>query len=242
MGCRREWLKAKWKALAEKKARGRLKAKADALTLLNQKNSPFLRLPSEIRNLIYGFVVEGVITRSFNPKSLHFTSTTCSHATPTQKFDSDDESPARFISLLSVCRQINSETYILPFKLNAFGSFRIQDLGDYLNEFAPWQRNAITTVRFISQNLCPKPGQLSCGCDLCVYLVHDDEAIREAFATLPDLPSLKRIVVVESGSGSEKLPGEAAIRECKLAGIWAGIGPPSLGPCFGPGGVEVSFV
>ncbi|KAH8733005.1 hypothetical protein GQ44DRAFT_766072 [Phaeosphaeriaceae sp. PMI808] len=76
----------------------------------NQRESSLLRLPAEIRNIIYEYVLGG---RTYRFKdALHF-----KHA----RLNTNGE--RHTLGLLSVCHQIYSEASLLPYSLNTF-SFR----------------------------------------------------------------------------------------------------------------------
>ncbi|KAL5121356.1 hypothetical protein ACEQ8H_000824 [Pleosporales sp. CAS-2024a] len=72
----------------------------------NQQVSPLLRLPPEIRNMVYRYVFQG----------MEWAMRICEG-----EIRARDENPA----LLKVCRQINAETALLPYCL---GTFNFEDI------------------------------------------------------------------------------------------------------------------
>ncbi|KAF2007201.1 hypothetical protein P154DRAFT_516976 [Amniculicola lignicola CBS 123094] len=119
------------------------------LWALNQSNSLFLRLPAEIRNMIYKYVLGG------NTISIHYETYRAisqevdgdlfrDRIIPVFKFNSEVLDKSRFIPFMgsaistskisngmtllnSVCRQLYKETAVLPYKLNtwAFESYSV---------------------------------------------------------------------------------------------------------------------
>jgi len=79
-------------------------ANAEA-TAANQRNSPLLRLPAELRNLVYRYALgdRTLILSTRNRKTLRLRRR---------------DTPA--FSLLAVCTQIHSEAALLPYSLNTF--------------------------------------------------------------------------------------------------------------------------
>jgi hypothetical protein len=94
-------------------------------TLLNHEDSPFLRLPIELRYEVYEYIL-GDLDVSY---ALGDTTTLASK-----------------LKLLTVCRQIHEDTYLLPFKLIAFEVLP-HALKPFLSKLTDAQRNAITTFR-----------------------------------------------------------------------------------------------
>ncbi|KAF2635353.1 hypothetical protein P280DRAFT_196971 [Massarina eburnea CBS 473.64] len=81
-------------------ARPRTPAEGQQIAGLNQRKSPFLRLPAELRNIIYIDVLSHHI---IIPDSRHIPSRY------------NDSPPHRF-ALLFTCHQIHTETQLLPFE------------------------------------------------------------------------------------------------------------------------------
>ncbi|EDU50542.1 predicted protein [Pyrenophora tritici-repentis Pt-1C-BFP] len=110
------------------------KEEVEEIMRLNQKNSPFLRLPSEIRNKIYALVLGGKTIHwrlgSPNEKPSYSKHRYLEIWGPEylgkKKLSCYDHSQRQVIrlsslaSLPAVCRQIRTEAYFLPFTLNDF--------------------------------------------------------------------------------------------------------------------------
>lgn len=83
-------------------------------TTLNAINSPLLRLPAELRNMIFGWVfrdVEYGLADTYLPQdgilSMHIVNTFGSHT-------------LHDLILLLICRQVHAETALLPYSLGSF--------------------------------------------------------------------------------------------------------------------------
>ncbi|KAH4583457.1 hypothetical protein HBI33_026050 [Parastagonospora nodorum] len=93
-----------------------------ATTINNQANSPLLRLPAELRNQIYEHTLSGLVIRiemSMNKENCGFT--TCS--TYSTIYDPRRYGLGNLSALSTVCRQLHTETHLLPFCLNDFGGY-----------------------------------------------------------------------------------------------------------------------
>ena len=105
-----------------------------------------------------------------------------------------------WLALLFVCRQVYTETAVLPFKLNAFGFEMNSDLAVWIEELLPGQWEAIESLQF-----------LRTFCDNCIdYARREDALFKETFgfknaykeffsfkslSKIEAFPSLKRIYV-----------------------------------------------
>ncbi|KAE8856550.1 hypothetical protein PTNB73_09815 [Pyrenophora teres f. teres] len=137
----------------------RSKQEVEEIMCLNQKNSPLLRLPAEIRNKIFALALGemtiywGLVrqTRNYIFRSLgtmamggKIQNKKCSYCY--------DRSPGQVIrlsslvSLPAVCRQIRTEEYLLPFILNNFEIY-LADVISFKTKLNETQRSAITTLR-----------------------------------------------------------------------------------------------
>jgi hypothetical protein len=102
--------------------------------------SPLLRLPAELRNHIYSYVLGGETFdihcwRRYTP--FGFTTRIIKKRT-------------NFLALLAVNHQIHAETYFLPFHLNAF-RFKSQDaFHSWLDKFSVDQQDAIREVHLVT--------------------------------------------------------------------------------------------
>lgn len=107
-------------------------------TIENQRTSPLLRLPAELRNKIYEYALSGDVR-------------VCFPGTCDECWQKIHEPPPRHfggcISLLQTCRQAYTEAKLLPFTLDTF-SDSTSDLIHYLGyKFEEWQLNAVTSVK-----------------------------------------------------------------------------------------------
>jgi hypothetical protein len=99
------------------------------LSLSTQRNakSPLLQLPAELRNQIYALALSHpmiTICRYLSPISFRF----CTTIQRIRRYP---------LNLLYVCRQIYSETAVLPYKLNSFdiyNEFNCKVLVEFLKE------------------------------------------------------------------------------------------------------------
>jgi hypothetical protein len=100
----------------------------------------FLRLPAELRNQIYTYILSG---ETF---SIH-----CWRRYTPFGFATRILRKRRlFLALLAVSRQLHSETRLLPFRLNTF-RFKSQDAFDsWLDKFASDQQEAIQNIRLVT--------------------------------------------------------------------------------------------
>ena len=76
---------------------------------LNATTSPLLRLPAELRNIIYKYALGGRVLRFSRAGSKN-------HSI----FHADTYDNPRILGLLRACRQTYSETALLPYQLNLF--------------------------------------------------------------------------------------------------------------------------
>jgi len=120
-------------------------------SLQNQHNSPLLRLPAELRNQIYAYVLGNLIIRPKPSKSLN------QYGSPTPGLKlraagaslEDEERATRFLALTQTCRQVYAETKLLPFTLNAFDLRCLSQLPDFIYNLSSWQRNAVVLVHVL---------------------------------------------------------------------------------------------
>jgi hypothetical protein len=112
----------------------------------NKQDSPLLCLPAELRNRIYELALGGLRLQVFNIRN----GTKDYHSHYIAARDEEPHSRCkelhRLTALTLVCRQLYTETNILPFRLNAVhvSSDTISHLVTVLSEA---QRNAIFTLR-----------------------------------------------------------------------------------------------
>lgn len=168
---------------------------ADALAVRNRKWSPLLRLPAELRNRIfeYAFVVRIV---RFN-----FVSTESRYPADFLAYPPITAGARDISSLLRrtiVCRQIHSETAILPVKLNTF-VVDIIELVDMVNAMPKEVQDQIHSLRIDSRR----------------HRVKD--TVIQYISNLAKLPSLRKISVLVS-----PFPNPANQLIVKALRKWAG--------------------
>ena len=97
-----------------------------------QTESPLLRLPAEIRNMIYAHTLGG-----------HSWSISMSGGKPHA-----DNHTKQALALLQVNRQIYSETHLHPYLHNTFEGRHIGHLREWIQSLSNVQRNSISTIKF----------------------------------------------------------------------------------------------
>jgi hypothetical protein len=107
---------------------------------LSNQSSAFLRLPAEVRNQIYAYILSG---EAF---SIHCWRRYAPFGIATRIL----RKQKNFLALLAVCHQIHAETRLLPFQLNAF-RFKSQDaFKSWLDKFGRDQKEAIQEVHIVT--------------------------------------------------------------------------------------------
>jgi hypothetical protein len=99
----------------------------------NQRDSPLLRLPAELRNQIFRYALGGETWNFVVRESNRHRVRNCSgfqHA----------------LALLAVCRQIYAETALLPFSLGSFSFNDSDDFEIWLKALNSAQRNEVSVV------------------------------------------------------------------------------------------------
>ncbi|KAF2751044.1 hypothetical protein M011DRAFT_191504 [Sporormia fimetaria CBS 119925] len=151
----------------------------------SNRDSPLLRLPGEIRNMIWGCVLE-VGSLKINIRE-----------PPTFGKKKKDYTPR--LTILSVCRQVYQETYLLPFSFNTIAinsAYVIRDLSFWLS---PQQRAAVrklqyhTTV-YNSRHNMDDYGKRICRPKNCY--VHESP-VSTGFRLLWRFPNLKTVCVTD---------------------------------------------
>ncbi|RYN33813.1 hypothetical protein AA0112_g5632 [Alternaria arborescens] len=140
------------------------------ITPRNSDISPLLRLPGEIRNEVYQYVL--------NEGAYHF-------------MDDDlwpmTECEERF-ALLRVCREIYNETRLLPFSLNTFSFSNFQNFHRFIVKFTTAkQRQAIRALDIAICNSC------------CIDDMKDFET-RQMYSLSDVLPALQYVDVSRYGA------------------------------------------
>ncbi|KAH7399684.1 hypothetical protein BKA66DRAFT_170217 [Pyrenochaeta sp. MPI-SDFR-AT-0127] len=121
------------------------------VTRQNEVSSHFLRLPAELRNIIYAYTLTSDTGLWNVPEHTYL------HASRLGKFrpkSDEEQGPMRMaeqkhaqhhLSLLSVCRQVQKEAKLLPFELNIF-VFNSPRLFRFLAKLSQPQRDAIHNI------------------------------------------------------------------------------------------------
>ncbi|KAI4926058.1 uncharacterized protein J4E92_006795 [Alternaria infectoria] len=99
----------------------------------NQRNSPLLRLPAEIRHLIFGYALGG--------KTFHI------DYNEYQGIAKNMTVSKNTLALLAVCRQVFAETALLPFSSNTFSAIHPQVFNMWIEYFPSVFAEAVTSVR-----------------------------------------------------------------------------------------------
>jgi hypothetical protein len=164
-------------------------------------NSALLRLPGEIRNTIYHYVLGGcdlyALFGGFGKSNAMFFGRPASSDTPLWL-----EPISKFLELqlLVVCRQIRAETIPFMFKFNSFGVMRPEQLPDLMDHLGAEQKANIETVKMCYggfDRIWPWETQTQ-GALLC-YMKD-----RLFSYLLLQLPRLKRVVLRPRSAISEK--------------------------------------
>lgn len=169
-------------------------------TLHNQKQSPLLRLPAELRNWIYEYALGSLTIRKclFRPHKF-------------RAFDTSRQERTNLTALASTCRQLYGETRLLPFELNVFKGhveYWPRVLRDGLSES---QRNSLRSIEITRSSV------KECRPDRPWSLTqHDWSAIKlfggqtTQYHSSGGLPNLCQLTVVQcfyyDCSNHEKLP------------------------------------
>ena len=121
----------------------------------NTEQSPLLRLPAEIRNLIFHYVLGGQKVAIHSPSYYRPHESECKGESDFAISEFKDpyiilerSRSVRPVDLLKTCRQIYAETVLLPFALNTFSYSSEIEVLDIKNKIFEAQRHAITAVQF----------------------------------------------------------------------------------------------
>jgi hypothetical protein len=109
---------------------------------MNATDSPLLRLPAELRNYIWSYVIGGQTIR------MNLSSTKDRSGLSRKLLDSRTWRPdTNRFSLLRVSRQIYAETGTLVDTLSTFSVVSMLGLCRWLEDMAPWQLDAVQNIR-----------------------------------------------------------------------------------------------
>jgi hypothetical protein len=152
-----------------------------ASTLLNQRQSPLLRLHAELRNRIYEYALGGS-TILINPWfwKPKFRITVCD--------ETSWEHPGCLVALTAVCRRIHAEARFVPFELNCFQSHADYASSVFRLPLMPHQKNQIRNVILMIDcfGYC-----LRCGLSVKAGLDLDEVRALQALGTLQSLERLE---------------------------------------------------
>lgn len=138
-------------------------AEQDAISEINQKNSPLLRLPGEVRNLIYKYALSDRLIKSRTRYDWLFNEPFAPNVIPA-------------LNLSLACRQLYAETYTLTY---SYGTFYIPDVDDreyYLEQFDEWTRTGDVTDYVNMGDLDPH--------DLFQFFVYDRDDLRRTITSV----------------------------------------------------------
>ncbi|KAF2036022.1 hypothetical protein EK21DRAFT_49110, partial [Setomelanomma holmii] len=110
----------------------------------NEHDSMFLRLPGELRNKVYRYVLGG---RTLRLREEIMAKAQIEDPVVAASIGDTSDMPQN-LAFLAVCRKIYHETRLLPFTLNTFHFRHVYHLPTTLQQFAPSQTQAITRIRF----------------------------------------------------------------------------------------------
>ncbi|KAF2118390.1 hypothetical protein BDV96DRAFT_643637 [Lophiotrema nucula] len=119
-----------------------------AIVIQNQLNSPFLRLPGEIRNQIYNELLSERVIKINRGKMHKNHQQWGTRVYGGQKIDhATRPAPAATLALLSTCRQIYYETATTFYRSNTFSFDTEKDMMDWAPTLQPAQLGAIQTIQ-----------------------------------------------------------------------------------------------
>jgi hypothetical protein len=123
-------------------------------TRRNGEESPLLRLPAELRNKIYEYAIGGHVIELFD-------STKKPHYNMLSQADGHYTALANPTVLSKICRQLHSETALLPYSLNTFHG-HLRRIHRFLKGLTKAQREQIKSVEifFIRTDLFK--GDMTC--------------------------------------------------------------------------------
>ncbi|KAH3997121.1 hypothetical protein HBI24_161430 [Parastagonospora nodorum] len=141
--------------------------------------SPLLRLPAELRNIVYEQVLSDATIMVCNIATSDAYQTLPSHL----------HYPRHLLQILQVCRQTYSETRTLILKFNKLLGF-CEEICDYLEQctLTHYQKAATDTIYLYS------PGFCDCGLSVTPSVAALDSPVGEALLYLQRLQGLRKIV------------------------------------------------
>lgn len=180
-------------------------ADANCRTLQNQRQSPLLRLPGELRNQIYHYALEGIHIVVEEDIESYVTRGGRLYWTRAWQGRSDKlRQPKAFLGLTQACHQVHSEIGLLPFELLTVQFYFEREHGTFLNMLSEAQRTAITTVKVDEADALSLKRRYKTFCTLTQRKLGSRDVKQIAHRVLRDLPrhynlnqlpQLKRVVV-----------------------------------------------
>ncbi|EDU50752.1 hypothetical protein PtrSN002B_003059 [Pyrenophora tritici-repentis] len=121
---------------------------ADRLTLQNQQESLFLRLPGELRNRIYEYAFsEQCILVGRSLSSRLQLAVEPNGFSPRDQYKIPRYNFTRLLAIAMTCRQVYAETALLIFRLNDFRFHHVETIKQFLDSVPAAKRRAITALR-----------------------------------------------------------------------------------------------
>ncbi|KAH4311692.1 hypothetical protein HBI81_129930 [Parastagonospora nodorum] len=120
---------------------------ADFCEERNRQRSPLLRLPGELRNKVYEYVLSSVTVSVFPPSDAQYRYQLHAHISGPVAAPTADPTVSNAMALTRVCRQISVETVSLPLQLFTFYINSDESFPKFLNYLLPIQRDAIKTIQ-----------------------------------------------------------------------------------------------
>ena len=153
---------------------------------------PLLKLPPEIRNTIYEYVLGGhkLYYVAYGDKM------SLRHNPPDPK--SEFAEIPQFLALTKTCRQIQAETKLLPFKLNVFGGVATDHLR-FLARIGPRAAKAIKTIHIDAS-----------------YRSGLSDSLSRLFYLLPGLQGLRKTAVTVYVGSRHSQRKERFLRKLKM--------------------------
>ncbi|KAF1997457.1 hypothetical protein P154DRAFT_578878 [Amniculicola lignicola CBS 123094] len=174
-----------------------------AISETNWNEAPLLRLPPEIRNRIYTFVLSGYTgTIEYNGVSLKITR----RRVEDKGAGISREGLPNIFSILRVCRQIYSEAALTPVRLTAFR-------GCYVNPYCfPWSTGSPLLRRFQREGIAVISFTLNLPHDICLNIQNIVDILRK-------MPRTKQVILKVRQDGFQDIRemGEACKAELAAA-------------------------
>ncbi|KAF2831016.1 hypothetical protein CC86DRAFT_281657, partial [Ophiobolus disseminans] len=178
----------------------------------NQQESPFLRLPGELRNRVYHYALSDVVLSVYRS------------GTPPTYLQVIPHSASAAASKFAVCRQVHAETHLLLFQLTTFLVYSDGSFAEFVNHLTDAQRHALAIVQISTQDanvggkLWHSVTQFP-GSDDAAQTDHLDLLEWAHHLAFDQLPGLKRVLVEEESQWTYVGDRDAMLR----AGVAYGV-------------------